>query len=195
MMVNDLPCEEGEGIVTKLAFIDLDGVIADSTARFQQAEEAKRGFLEMQTRFDALPETHAGREATNLYWKTAFDSSLVSLDTLIENADTHIGSFVSAGWTIIYLTSRPEQMRAATEAWLAQHDLYGPQLVMKLPTFQFVKTATWKADTVSELAKEAGDIVAIDDEELNLAAMQRRDGCYRLYSSLAEAAAKEVQLQ
>lgn len=83
-------------------------------------------------------------------------------------------------------------MRAATETWLTQHDLYGPQLVMKLPTFQFVKTATWKADTVQELAKEASDTVVIDDEELNLSAMRCRDGCHRLYSSLAEAAAREV---
>jgi phosphoglycolate phosphatase-like HAD superfamily hydrolase len=148
--------------MTKLAIIDLDGVVANPEARFAKAEAATGGVR------------------NNLYWQTAFTPEYVALDTLIEGAIETIEGLEAQDYEIIYLTSRPESMRAATIEWLWQVGIYFPpilrdHLVCKSPAFQFVKTIIWKAGMVYTLAAlyEAEEILVIDDEQDNISEIMK----------------------
>lgn len=129
-----------------IAIIDLDGVVANNTERFARASTNGR-----------------------IDWKVAFDPALVPLDTLIEGADLAVKRLEQQHYTIVFLTSRPEKMREATETWLAQHDLDGYELIMKSLDMQFVKTVRWKADEVQAISqlRMADTILFVDDEEAN----------------------------
>ena len=98
---------------SKLALIDLDGVIIDATARFARAEEIRQAHL-----------SPTSREANECYWREALDPAYTHLDTLIEGADEHLASLRREGFRIIYLSSRPESMRDATLKWLLEHHLF-----------------------------------------------------------------------
>lgn len=150
----------------KIAIVDLDGVVADSSARFAKAEEAKQS---------ALAQNATDRQATSEYWRSAFTPELVDLDTLIDGADLAVKRLEQrAGYNIVFLTSRPEDMHVATEKWLTQHDLDGYELVTKPTSKQFTKTVTWKADEVKRMASlgSVEAVLFIDDEQANRAAVE-----------------------
>ena len=182
----------------KLAIIDLDGVVADATARFAKAEEVKQAYVER-----ASNDLYAAdeREATNIYWRAVFNPEYVPLDVPMA-VDEDLEVLDRQHWQILYLTSRPESMREATEEWLNDHSLYAwsmvnfpGSLIMKAPAFQYVKTIIWKAGMIHSLAALAGatELLVIDDEQANLNEVVR----YTLElpdlvtaKSLAEAVAK-----
>lgn len=143
-----------------LVIIDLDGVLVDSSERFAKAEEAKQQALALNTEM---------RQAIKEYWRVAFTPDLVSLDTLIEGADKAVKNLESHAYTVVFMTSRPESMREATQAWLDQHDLTGYELVMKPAKEQFTKTVEWKAKEVRWMANlpDVLSLVFIDDERVN----------------------------
>jgi len=133
-----------------LAIIDLDGVVADSTERFKRA-----------TRPDG-----------SIDWPTAFNPDLVALDVPIDGAEVAMKRLEQRGYTIVFLTSRPESMRDATQAWLDVHGLDYHDLVMKPRSAQFIKTVRWKAAEVRRMVALAGrsaadSVLFIDDEELH----------------------------
>lgn len=158
----------------RIAIIDLDGVVADSTARFAKAEEAKAAWL-AQHREQYADTIVTEKRATELYWQTALSPEWVHLDTLIDGVPQAIEQIETdcGYYPVIFLTSRPETMREATEEWLFQHGLYGAsddhKLLMKPTSQQFVKTTTWKAGVVQMLASlyDAKTILVIDDEVAN----------------------------
>jgi hypothetical protein len=138
--------------MSSLAIVDLDGVVANSDARFVRATN----------------------EQGRVNWKVAFDPELVTLDTLIPGADKAIKMLEERRYNVSFLTSRPEHMRATTESWLAQHGLDSYDLVMKPASAQFTKTVVWKAETVTQIVKQTGTdmILFIDDEEANCKAVE-----------------------
>jgi len=174
--------------MTKMCIVVLDGVVADATARFAKAEEAKQA------------STLDYKQTTDLYWRTVFTPDLVQLDTLIEGAQEALERLMAEGYLLIYLTSRPEAMRVATLTWLMDHDIlhYGPsgaiqdiELVMKPPAFQYTKTVVWKAGMIQHLAAfyQAEEVIFIDDEHANWEELWKYDPAIRCYASLAEAVA------
>lgn len=142
--------------MTKICICDLDGVVADSSARFAKAEEAKAAYLagnEMSEQDDFFG-TRVGehvyqdsdvKRATGVYWKTAFTPDLVQLDTLMDGAVKALAQLTDyAGYTRYFLTSRPETMREATGKWLVKHEVinfWHDKLIMKPLSQQFVKNA------------------------------------------------------
>lgn len=161
----------------KLAIIDIDGVLADSTARFAKAEEAKQHYIE--TTSNDLYQADM-REATSVYWQTAFTPSLVWLDTLIDGtkqALEQIGNY--AGYDYYFLTSRPESMREETMKWLFHHLAYDSDasLIMKPASQQFVKTVTWKSGVVELLVRLFGveELCFVDDEQAHCDAIEALD--------------------
>lgn len=132
----------------KVAIIDLDGVTVDSTARFSRAK----------------------REDGSIDWSIAFTPGLVRLDILIDGADQAIRRLDDMGWSVIFLTSRPESMEVATKQWLAQHELGCYELICKPKSKQFTKTTAWKAEEVKRIAEQArafdasAIVMFIDDE-------------------------------
>ncbi len=142
--------------MTKLCVVDLDGVVANVDARFAEAEEAKAEYLDSTARNDLSSGFKhdwnvVKREATDLYWRTVFNPDLVSLDTLIDGANEAIVR-IEEDYQVVYLTSRPETMRAATFEWLLNSRLSGPKLVMKPSAFQYTKTVIWKAGSTWPLS-------------------------------------------
>ncbi len=182
----------------KLAVIDLDGVIADPAERFKRAEEAKQVFLqEAEARFETvLHEGTTNKQASDLYWRTVFTPELVNLDTLMPDVNHNLVWLYQQQYKVIFLTSRPEHMRGATEEWLSGHVVSTPGvediLVMKPPAAQYVKTVMWKALTIQMLIALYGaeEALIVDDELANLQELQKYDvSRMRLCRSLAEAIA------
>jgi hypothetical protein len=175
----------------KIAFVDLDGVVADSTTRFKRAEEARDAFE------CRLKKVLLGTSA-DVYWKTAFDPELVGLDQPIEGAQDVIDSLEVQGWRVIFLSSRPEAMRAATERWLisvgypksAWAEKY--EIILKSELFRFIKTTVWKVAMIQTIAAFYGvqqeEILLVDDEvEIREAALDAMPNilCFSSLSDLA----------
>jgi len=153
---------------TKLAVIDLDGVVADATARFAKAEEVKQAYVaQMQEEFSFSDE----RGATDTYWHTVFSPEHVPLDTLIAGVNDALNTLLRSGYHIVFLTSRPQRMAVATLEWFSLHVFVEREcgFIFKAPAFQYVKTVVWKAGMVQTLAAFYGadEVVFIDDEESN----------------------------
>ncbi len=153
-----------------LAIIDLAGPIADESKRFELARIPGAG----------------------MNWQMFFDPQHLSLDTLVEGVDTAIADLQARGYTVLLMTSRPEVMREATEAWCLRHQITVP-LVMKPPAAQFLKTVQLKAIMVQMASGvfSAREVIVIEDEAPNLAAILDYDISYRLrgFSSLADCVA------
>jgi ribonucleotide monophosphatase NagD (HAD superfamily) len=156
-----------------IAFVDIDGVIANNEARFEQA-------------------TINGK----INWSVAFDPDLIKLDTLIDGADEYLQKLQKT-FRIVLFSSRPEPLREATNAWLKEHGQYGiphSHLVLKPPAAQYVKTVTWKALTLDTLAMflDAEFVIYVDDEAANIDEvvkyMDTRRYHINTYSDLASAA-------
>lgn len=188
----------------KLVLVDLDGIVADSSERFNRAE-ARREFYRQHlgdclSEALARPTNHAFVQKSvddlleTLYWQTAFEPALVAHDTIIDGARDALDALEIEGYTVFFLTSRPEHLRAVTSQWLVAHAvrrLWRGQLVMKPEAAQFQKTVIWKAITVHTLASFYGvsDLWVIDDEQKNLDEIAKYSGPYtlRYFTSLAEA--------
>jgi len=190
--------------MVKLMIVDLDGIVCDNTKRFEKAEEAKQAFINDLLAHFGKVDSASEKDATNLYWQTVFNPELVSLDTLIEGVPEALDRLYGE-YGVIFLTSRPESMRAATEAWLEEHDIevahpqFGDFLVMKQPAFTDAHTYTkvWKVGMVQMLHKlfDADEVVFVDDEPANRQAVLDAYpdggdfGMVRVYGSLTEAVA------
>lgn len=199
----------------KLALIDIDGPVADSTKRFEIAE-TKREFYR-QHLGDCLPDAlanpinHAQVQKgfddllENLYWQTAFNPDLVRFDTPVEGAIEAVATLERRRYRAVFLTSRPESMREVTVTWLYEHSMMvspwlrmSPvqyELIMKSPAFQYVKTTVWKAGMVQTLHRLYGAdaVLVIDDSPdvqkavLDVYPDGGAFGIVRVVSSLAEA--------
>lgn len=172
---------ESMKMANKLAFIDLDGVVANCDARFALADSiASSNF------------PHTSKDWARAKWHNVFMPDRVSLDTLIPGAYEAIRK-IAQEYTVIYLTSRPEHMREATTVWLKSHGLYGmlEQLFMKPAPFtdNFAKTVPWKAGTIHQIAYaySATEVLVIDDETMNLDELQKYTTPFAMkyYTSLA----------
>lgn len=172
---------------SKVAFIDLDGVVADSTKRFVLATVAK---------LEAQQSGVGEREAVDIYWRTALNGEHVPHDELIEGCLVSLTILAQQGYCIVYLTSRPEHMRRATETWLNKHNLFISSVLMldmKPADKQFTKTVAWKIDRLHELATnmQADEVLFVDDEPpMRVALMDRANDVpysIKVCSSLVEA--------
>jgi hypothetical protein len=155
--------------MTKLAIIDLDGVVADADARFAKAEEVRKS---------AHVRVLTVSEANDLYWRTVFTPELVSLDTLLPGTNEYLLDIQDSGYKVIFMTSRPQSMRDATVDWLFEHTVYDTddELIMKPSAFQYTKTTVWKAGMVQMLTDfyHAEQVLVIDDEQSNLNEITRQ---------------------
>lgn len=170
-----------------VAFIDLDGVIANLDERLAVALDTY-----MKSVPDELPHLRTKKyaESSDVYWQTVYRPDLVEMDTLIDGVADALEQ-AKQSFEIILLTSRPESMREATERWLQQHDITAhSRLIMKSPAAQYVKSSVWKALTLDTIAVflSASEVVFVDDEPANISeAVKHKDESQfhlRTYASL-----------
>jgi len=171
--------------MSKLAIIDLDGVVANSNERFALAEKiATEAFA---------PGT---KDYTSAYWHNVFMPERVILDVPIDGAYDALNT-IEKDHELLFLTSRPEHMREATVEWLFSHRLSarnewpvaGRKLFMKPASMQYIKTVIWKAGLIHTLACAIGatEVLVIDDETMNLDELQKYQTPFAMkyYTSLA----------
>jgi phosphoglycolate phosphatase-like HAD superfamily hydrolase len=171
----------------KLAIIDLDGVVVDASKRFERAEKIRQDYL--------YPDS---RDATDIYWRAALDPAYVYMDVPIPGAIDLLDSLANdRGYLLLYLASRPANMRQETALWFQAHAIQiGASfaigvdwLVMKAPAFQYTKTPVWKAGMVHTLIELFGvneeDTIYIDDETAHHYEIQKHTPGVKCYSSLA----------
>jgi hypothetical protein len=142
-------------MTSKQAFIDLDGTVCNSEKRFEQA-----------------------RKSGQIDWKIAFHPPLLEMDELIVGSEVALEHLEAEGWTVIFLSSRPESLRKATKSWLKRYSLlHGPslverQLILKAPKFRFSRTPHWKAEVICAAGAKAAQVLFVDDETENLSTVK-----------------------
>jgi ribonucleotide monophosphatase NagD (HAD superfamily) len=149
---------------TKVAIVDIDGVIASNQERIRLAKFVAKLIAQSKGQ-----ESHEN----SIHWEIAFYPALVRLDTPLPGVSRALDMLKEKGYSIFLLTSRPETMRKETEQWLDQHDISirgSHQLIMKDYTHhQFTKTHVWKAQAVTTIKERtnAAEVLFIDDEQVN----------------------------
>jgi len=171
--------------MTKLAIIDIDGVIFDVSARRQRA-----------TKPDGT-----------LDWKIFLDPSLIMLDIPVDGVTQAISHLMQLGYQLVLLTGRPEKLRQATIAGLIDADIQWHYLLMRKDG-DYRPSPILKTEEVLKYldAQPAVDeVLVVDDQSENLAAIQaaldaREVACLCcthlgfVVSLLSEAAEKEQKV-
>jgi phosphoglycolate phosphatase-like HAD superfamily hydrolase len=127
---------DGDATERPLAFVDIDGVLADVRHRLHFIERRPRdwdGFFAAAVDDPAHPE------------------GIALVETL------------QADHEIVFLTGRPDRLAADTERWLAQQGVGGHRLVMR-PERDRRPAATVKLELLKQLAGGRQVAVVIDDD-------------------------------
>ena len=126
----------GEATARPMAFVDIDGVLADVRHRLHFIERRPRdwdGFFAAAIDDPAHPE------------------GLALVETL------------AAEHEIVFLTGRPRRCEADTERWLTEHGIGGHQVVMR-PERDRRPAATVKLELLRRLARGRVVAVIVDDD-------------------------------
>ncbi len=152
-----------------LYLIDLDGIVANSTARFERATNA-----------------------AGINWRIAFDPELIALDTVIDGAMDTLERLAQRG-TIVYISSRPESLHNATMKWMKKNGVPIHWIALRP---QFAKTLEWKEKEASEQVAQIqpARVIFIDDEMKNCEAVAAALPEVVCYASLAECLAGECNV-
>lgn len=139
--------------MSKLALIDIDGLIADDDHRVHFALDHK--------------------------WTDYFDSKRVVKDGLLPEGFDLVNQLADDGWTIAYLTGRRDTLRGTTENWL---DFYGfPMGRLTMKTYAqsgSVRLANYKADVIKPLVEDPlyEEVVLFDDDDAVIRHIQETFG-------------------
>jgi phosphoglycolate phosphatase-like HAD superfamily hydrolase len=125
-----------EILLDVLAVFDVDGVVADVRHRLHHVARRPKNWAGF----------FAGAAADPPLW--------VGIDLARMWASEH---------DLVWLTGRPEYLRAVTEDWLVTHDLPVDSLLMRPPHDQR-PARLYKADRLAKLARDADIAVVVDDD-------------------------------
>jgi hypothetical protein len=125
-----------------LAVFDIDGVVADVRHRLHHLE---------------------GRRSWNAFFDAADEDGL-----LAEGA--RLVADLAREHEIVWLTGRPEWLRAVTEDWLAEHDLPDGELYLR-PYADYRPAPQYKLSVLRTLAPRGIAAVIDDDDEVVQAAL------------------------
>jgi phosphatidate phosphatase APP1 len=129
---------------TAVAIIDIDGVVADVRHRLHHLRSRP-------ARWDR-------------FFAAAADDPLleVGADVVRELAAAH---------PVVWLSGRPEELRAVTERWLRAHEL-PPGPVLLRPNGDYRPAAQLKAEVARTLAETVGVAAVVDDDPDVVLALQ-----------------------
>ena len=128
-----------------VAVVDIDGVLADVRHRLHHVTGRPKDW--------------------RAFFAAAGDDGL-----LAEGEDA--ARRLSEVYEIVYLSGRPERLRAVTEAWFARHDLPRGRLVLR-PSDDYRPSSVWKVERLEELAESRTVAVLVDDDPRVLDAVRR----------------------
>jgi hypothetical protein len=128
-----------------VAVVDIDGVLADVRHRLHHVTGRPKDW----------PAFFAG----------AGDDGL-----LAEGAET--ARRLAEVYEIVYLSGRPERLRAVTSTWFARHDLPPGRLVLR-PSGDYRPSSVWKVEQLEALAGTRTVVVLVDDDPRVLDAARR----------------------
>ena len=129
-----------------LAIVDMDGTVADNTHRQHLVTGPKAD------------------------WRAFLAPALVALDAPIPLVKEALENFHDAGWRVIFLTGRNENLRETSSEWLFRHygfDANQRTLFMR-PNGESSKATDYKGRMLHHLKKEFGPhptLIYIDDNE------------------------------
>ena len=123
--------------------LDLDGVLIDSTARYNHCQSMAKSRRE--------------------FWQCFFDCSLLHMDKPNERFIQLARTFKSLGWRIIILTGRVETMRDCTMGELRQFGIPFDEVIMR-KNGDFRKAGEYKRDVVRGLGGFYVRVIAYDDD-------------------------------
>jgi hypothetical protein len=126
-----------------LAIVDIDGVVADVRHRLRHVEGRRKD------------------------WDAFFDAAG---DDPPHAEGLAIVATLGADHDVVYLTGRPERLRAVTEAWLSDHGI-AHRLLMRDRTDRS-PAAQMKLQAVKRLARTRPIGMVVDDDTSVLAAMR-----------------------
>jgi len=121
-----------------LAVVDIDGVVADVRHRLHHVDGRR------------------GRKNWPAVFAAARDDGLLD-----EGART--ARALAEVYGVVYLSGRPEGLRAVTEDWFARHDLPPGRLVLR-PAGDYRPASVWKVEALRGLAEDADVVVLVDDD-------------------------------
>jgi len=133
---------------TRVAYLDLDGVICNDTHRVHHAKARDWGAY-----FSLMTEDTPWRQGRELY-----------------------ESCILAGWDIAYLTGRREDTRAWTLSWLKQHDFDDTLPLVMRPQELRMPLANLKAAVVTETLRFVPEVLLCDDDPEVIAAVSKVEG-------------------
>ncbi len=139
------PADPATGGQRPVAFVDLDGVLADVRHRLHHLTGRRKDWDAF---FAAAPQDGLHPEGKAV------------VDRLGEDHE------------VVYLTGRPERCRADTEAWLAHHGLGGHLLVMRSGRDRR-PAAVVKVEVIATRFADRQVAVVVDDDERVVAAMRK----------------------
>lgn len=128
-----------------LAIVDIDGVVADVRHRLHHLQTGRGRRKDWDAFFAAASDDGVHSEGLAVVERLAHDHE------------------------IVFLTGRPERLRASTEQWLDINGLGGHGLVMR-PEGDRRPAATIKVELIAELSRDRTIGIVVDDDPLVLAA-------------------------
>lgn len=128
-----------------VAVVDIDGVLADVRHRLHHLTERSKD------------------------WRAFFAGA--DRDGLLAEGEDTVRR-LAAVYEVVYLSGRPERLRAVTEDWFRRHDLPPGRLVLRPPE-DFRPSSVWKIERLEELARTRTVTVLVDDDQRVLDAARR----------------------
>lgn len=125
-----------------VAVIDVDGVVADVRHRLRHV---------------------TGRPKN---WRAFFAGA--ADDPLLDEGAETVRQLATV-YQVVYLSGRPEGLRAVTEAWFARHDLPPGRLILR-PPGDFRPARFFKVEQLQQLSATSTVVVLVDDDPRVLAA-------------------------
>ena len=128
---------------SRVAVLDIDGVLADVRHRLSHIESPRRD------------------------WDAFFGE--VSADAVLDEGRAEALAATSSGLAIVYLTGRPERCRVDTVRWLTDHDLPEGELMMRRDSDRR-PARILKVEALRRLARTFEIAYLLDDDPEVLAA-------------------------
>jgi phosphoglycolate phosphatase-like HAD superfamily hydrolase len=139
------PPSEDRPLPQMVAVVDVDGVLADVRHRLHHVRARPKDW-------------------------TAFFAAAGQDGLLEQGAET--ARRLAEVYEVVYLSGRPERLRALTESWFGAHDLPAGRLVLR-PAGDHRPASVWKVEELRALARTRTVVVLVDDDDRVLDAARR----------------------